>query len=61
MTPARRSWLIILLLVASFICFVVAWLLSIGHVFHGGGYPEWAAGGLAILVAALIAERLPAP
>jgi hypothetical protein len=60
MTPARRSWLVILILIASFICFVVAWLESIGHVFHGSGYPEWIAGGFAFVAAALIAERVPA-
>ena len=61
MTPVRRSWLILLTLLASFICFVVAWLLSINEVFHNGNSPAWALGGAALLVAALIAERAPAP
>lgn len=61
MTPARRSWLILLLLLASFVSFVVAWLLAINEVFHGGNPPAWGFAGLALLVAALIAERTPTP
>ena len=60
MTPARRSWLIILILAVSFVCFVVAWLLSINEIFHNGNYPAWIAGGLALLLAGLVAERVPA-
>ena len=61
MTPERRTWFVILALLASFVCFVIAWLLSINDVFHNGNSPAWALGGAALLVAALIAERLPAP
>lgn len=60
MTPARRSWVVLLLFFLSLIAFVVAWLLSINELFHNGNYPAWMAGGAGLLLAALIAERVPA-
>jgi len=55
----RHPYLAPFLFLAALVCFIVAWLLAINHVFHGGNEPAWVAGGLAFLAAGFLVRSLP--
>jgi hypothetical protein len=54
----NRSTVSFLVLVASLVCFVVAFLLSTATL-HGGNYHPWVDGGFIALVTSLLIDRAP--